>query len=263
MEVSIMKERNKVANVFTSIAPEWNSKGKLIARYIGQKNPFKNEYKNWLRNGMRILDVGCGAGKNILRIDAEYEDCELYGIDISSAMIEIAEQNSVNSKNHTSFINVDFLEFDSEMKYDVIIFNYVLHHMEKPQLAIEKAYSLLKNNGLIMITVPGTEYLRETFPYCQDIVVDSIGRFSREKVENMFTPFRVVQLLYKKSVFLMKFDSYEQYMQYLKSIGTYQKLVNYSLKKWSMEFERLVMNSFMNAKYITGHYDMYVYFKKE
>lgn len=79
----------------------------------------------------------------------------------------------------------------------------------------------------------------------------------------MFDAFEVVQLLYKRSVFLMRFDSYEQYMQYLKSIGTYQKIVNYSLKKWSTEFERLVMNSYLNAEYITGHYDMYVYFKKE
>lgn len=38
-----MKERNKVANVFTSIGPEWNNKGNLIASCIGQKNPFKIE----------------------------------------------------------------------------------------------------------------------------------------------------------------------------------------------------------------------------
>lgn len=257
-----MKKRNKVANVFTNIAPEWNNKGNLIASCIGQKNPFKTEYKNWIQNGMSILDVGCGAGKNLLKIDSEYEDCELYGIDISEKMVEIAKQNSANAKNRIVFANIDFLEFNLEEKYDVIIFNYVLHHMEKPQLAVEKSYSLLKKNGLIMLTVPGTEYLKETFPYCQGVDDDSIGRFPREKVENMFETFEVVQLLYKKSMFLMRFDSYEQYMQYLKSIGTYQKIVNYSQKKWSMEFERLVMNSYLNAKYITGHYDMYVYFKK-
>ena len=71
-EVIIMKERNKVANVFTSIAPEWNNKGNLISSCIGQKNPFKTEYKNWIRNGMRILDVGCGAGKNLFKIDSKY-----------------------------------------------------------------------------------------------------------------------------------------------------------------------------------------------
>lgn len=257
-----MKEQSKVANVFTNIAQEWNNKGNLISTYIGQKNPFKTEYKNWIRNGMRILDVGCGTGKNLLKIDSEYENCELYGIDISEKMIEIAKKNSTKAKNHIVFANVDFLEFNSEKKYDVIIFNYVLHHMENPHYAIKKAYSLLKSNGIIMLTVPGTEYLKETFPYCDDVSEDFIGRFSKEKVENMFENFGVLQLLYKKSIFLMRFDSYKQYLQYLKSIGTYQKIVNYSLKQWSKEFECLVMNYYFNAEYITGHYDMYVYLKK-
>lgn len=212
-----MKERNKVANVFTSIAPEWNNKGNLISSCIGQKNPFKTEYKNWIQNGMHILDVGCGAGKNLLKIDSEYENCELYGIDISETMVTIAKQNSANAKNHIVFANVDFLEFNSEEKYDVIIFNYVLHHMEKPQLAIEKAYNLLRNNGIIMLTVPGTEYLKETFPYCHDVIDDSIGRFPREEVESMFEFFEVVQLLYKKSMFLMRFDSYEHICNILKA----------------------------------------------
>lgn len=109
-----MKERNKVANVFTNIAPKWNNKGDLIASCIGHKNPFKTEYKNWIRNGMRILDVGCGAGKNLLKIDSEYEDCESHGIDISEKMIEIAKQNSSNAKNRIVFTNVDFMEFNPE-----------------------------------------------------------------------------------------------------------------------------------------------------
>lgn len=38
-----MKERNKVANVFTNIAPEWNSKGSIIGKCIGQKSKFVEE----------------------------------------------------------------------------------------------------------------------------------------------------------------------------------------------------------------------------
>ncbi|MEG1344953.1 MAG: hypothetical protein RSD14_05600 [Clostridia bacterium] len=47
-----MKERDKVANVFTSIAPEWNNKGGFISSYIGQKSPYKrlhlNVYKDFI-----------------------------------------------------------------------------------------------------------------------------------------------------------------------------------------------------------------------
>lgn len=258
-----MKERDRVANVFTSIAPDWNSKGNLISNCIGQKNPFKTEYRNWLHNGMRILDVGCGAGKNLLRIDAEYEDCDLYGIDISEKMIQIAKQNSSNTRNRISFYNIDFSDFNPCAKFDVIIFNYVLHHMSDPKSVIRKAYGLLEKNGLIMITVPGIEYLKEIFAYCSNVPSDSIGRFSESQITSMVDNLDVIQLLYKKSIFLMQFDSYSQFVEYLKSIGTYQKIVNYALKSWSSEFERLVMTSFFNAKYITGHYDLYVYYKRE
>lgn len=258
-----MKERDRVANVFTSIAPDWNSKGSLISSCIGQKNPFKTEYKNWIHNGMSILDVGCGSGKNLLRIDSEYKDCHLYGIDISEKMIQIAKQNSINARNNISFSSIDFSDFNPGRKFDVVIFNYVLHHMSNPQSAIKKAYSLLEKNGLIMLTVPGIEYLKEIFAYCSNVPADSIGRFSEKQINDMFSDFDLVQLLYKKSIFLMQFDSYGQFIEYLKSIGTYQKIVNYSMKSWSTEFERLVMTSFFNAKYITGHYDLYVYYKKE
>lgn len=258
-----MKERNKIANVFTSIASEWNSKGSLISSCIGHKNPFKTEYMNWIHDGMRILDVGCGAGKNLLRIDSEYKNCELCGIDISEKMIEVANNNSSKAQNSIHFIQTDFLDFISETQYDVIIFNYVLHHMKDPTSAIKKATDLLAPNGIIMLTLPGTEYLKETFAYCNEVQNDAIGRFSHSQVVDMFSSLDLVQLLYKKSVFLMQFESYNQYIQYLKSIGTYQKIVNYSTKSWSSEFNQLVMTSYLNAKYITGHYDMYIYCKSD
>lgn len=59
----------------------------------------------------------------------------------------------------------------------------------------------------------------------------------------------------------MKFDSYKQYLQYLKSIGTYQKIVNYSTRDWEDEFNQLIMKAYLDADYITGHYDMYIYCK--
>lgn len=258
-----MKKRNKVANVFTNIAPEWNGKGSIIGKCIGQKNPFKTEYRNWIRDGMKILDVGCGAGKNLFRIDSEYENCDLYGVDISEKMIDIAKENNSHNRNFICFIKTDFLDFVPEEKFDVIIFNYVLHHVENPLAVIQKATHYLAPQGILMITVPGIEYLKETFAYCYKVSHDVIGRFSQSKMEDIFTTLDLVQLLYKKSIFLMKFNSYEQYLQYLKSIGTYQKIVNYSTKNWSDEFNQLVLTAYLNADYITGHYDMYIYCKTD
>lgn len=256
-----MKERERVANTFTSIASGWNQKGNIIASCTGQKNPFKTEYPSWIHDGMKILDVGCGAGKNLLRIDSQYNNCELMGIDISDKMIEIASNHSTSGENQVKFVKSDIMDFDADTKYDVITFNYVLHHVSDPQKVIEKASSLLANGGIIMVTVPGTEYLKEIFAYSEEIPSDVIGRFSKKKVENFFSIPGMVQLTYKKSVFLMRFESYDRYVEYLKSIGTYQKIVGYYEKNWSTEFNQLILTAFSRTRYITGHYDLYVYCK--
>ena len=254
-----MKEQERVAHVFTSIASEWDKKGNIVKSSIGQKNPYRTEYQNWIQNGMNILDVGCGAGKNLMRIDSQYNDCELIGIDISEKMIEIALQQSISGQNEVSFEKTDFMDYDTNLKFDVIIFNYVLHHVSNPKMVISKACKFLRKNGIIMVTVPGTDYLKETFPYFEKMPTDSVGRFSIRKIENIFSNTGLIQLLYKKSIFLMQFESYEQYVQYLKSIGTYQKIVGYYDKAWAMEYENIVLTSFLSSKYITGHYDLYVY----
>lgn len=256
-----MKERERVANTFTSIANGWNQKGNIITSCIGQKNPFKVEYPSWIHDGLKILDVGCGAGKNLLRIDSQYRGCKLMGIDISDKMIEIASNCATSGKNQVEFAKSDIIDFCTNAKYDVITLNYVLHHVTNPQMVIKKASSLLATGGIIIVTVPGTEYLKETFAYSEEISSDAIGRFSKKKIEEIFSIRGMVQLTYRKSIFLMQFESYDKYVEYLKSIGTYQKIVGYYEKNWSAEFNQLILAAFSGTTYITGHYDLYVYCK--
>ncbi len=70
----------------------------------------------------------------MLRIDSQYSNCELIGIDISDKMIEIASNHSTSGENQVKFEKSDIMDFDTESKYDVITFNYVLHHVSDPQM---------------------------------------------------------------------------------------------------------------------------------
>lgn len=60
-----------------------------------------------------------------------------------------------------------------------------------------------------------------------------------------------------RNKFLMTFNSYELYIEYLKSIGTYQKINNYTNEEWNDEFNQKVMLKFNNSEYITGEYLTY------
>ena len=67
-----------------------------------------------LRPGMRVLEVGCGTGKDSLHIIARLEDQgELYVLDISSAMIRFAKRRLADSAIPIEFVlsNAAYLPF--------------------------------------------------------------------------------------------------------------------------------------------------------
>ena len=57
--------------------------------------------------------------------------------------------------------------------------------------------------------------------------------------------------------FLMTFNTYDMYLNYLKSIGTYQKVINYSSGDWSLDFNDIIKKRFNDSEFITGEYLAY------
>jgi tRNA (cmo5U34)-methyltransferase len=105
----------------------------------------------------RVLDIGCGAGNNTLKL-LQYAgpfDCDL--IDLSSAMLEKAREriSSVNS-GKINTIQGDFRKIHlPDQGYDVILAAAVLHHLRDDQdweNAFSKLYNLTAPGGSIWIT---------------------------------------------------------------------------------------------------------------
>ena len=63
-----------------------------------------------------------------------------------------------NYKNVTKYNNL-IEHFDSDVKYDTIIIGHVLEHIEDPILALKNIYSLLKNDGVFLVSVPNAKSL--------------------------------------------------------------------------------------------------------
>lgn len=57
--------------------------------------------------------------------------------------------------------------------------------------------------------------------------------------------------------FMMSFNSYEMFLKYLQSIGTYQKIMGYSNQSWSKEFSDEILKKFDSTAFITGEYLTY------
>lgn len=98
--------------------------------------------KRYIKGG-RVLDVGCGMG---MFLDNFGDEWEKYGCDVSSYALEIARGKNINIY-HGEF---EKLELDREF-FDVVYFRASLHHTYSPQRCLEKAYRILKPEGVAAI----------------------------------------------------------------------------------------------------------------
>lgn len=105
----------------------------------------------------RLLDIGCGAGNNTLKL-LQYTtdpDCDL--VDLSGAMLECAFER-VNAATAGNVITRqgDFRTLDlPENTYDVLLAAAVLHHLRDDadwEAAFAKMYRLLRPGGSLWIT---------------------------------------------------------------------------------------------------------------
>ena len=132
--------------------------------YYGELGERRRQYTktrvDWIIEnviGERVLDVGCSQG--ICSIFLGGKGKKVLGIDLNEESIQFAQeklqQNADKINGTVTFEKRDFLEWDfSPNKFDTIIMTQVLEHLENPCSFIEKAMSLLEENGRLIVTVP-------------------------------------------------------------------------------------------------------------
>lgn len=245
-------EEKRVKKVFDGlVAEKWDRKSQYVT-YYGAKNPIIEEIMVSSENGLKIADIGCGTGKVIQKLDARYFGCDLLGVDISSDMISKARQREYSGRNNISYVNDDFMRCNFNGAYDLIIFSYVLHHINNPVEALRKARALLSENGKILFSVPGTAYLKEIFS-----TEISLGRFAIDELDDIVDEAGLYPSKVSRDRFFMKFNSYEMFLEYLKSIGSYQKIIGYSNESWPLELSNQIFMNYNSSNFITGEYLTY------
>lgn len=125
---------------------------KIYADYTSQKSfQFQlNQFITSIQKNAKILDAGCGAGRDVAYLLEENKD--VIGIDLSKGLLEEAKKRCPSGK----FEQMDFLKtsFDKET-FDGIWCMASLSDIpkEKTKDALSEFYRILKNNGLIFIAV--------------------------------------------------------------------------------------------------------------
>ena len=102
--------------------------------------------------GRRLLDIGCGAGKALIRFRELGWEAE--GIDIDHKAVKTAQAKGLNVQ----------LGQVSEQKYlekyfDVVIMDHVIEHVLEPVRLLEECYRVLKNGGYLVAYSPNVSCL--------------------------------------------------------------------------------------------------------
>lgn len=107
-----------------------------------------------IREGKLVVDFGCGPGLYTERLAKT--NATVTGIDFSKNSIEYAGNRARDGKLNINYINRNYLEFDSNSKFDLIIMimcDYCALSPEQRKTLLGKFIYLLKPDGSILLDV--------------------------------------------------------------------------------------------------------------
>ncbi|HEY9260596.1 class I SAM-dependent methyltransferase [Chitinophaga sp.] len=125
---------------------------------IKRLNFITDSLKKNIPDGGRVLDVGCGNG--VISRHLGQFGYEVLGIDISEKTIAVANQRNTYPNVKFAAISAEELTAQGET-YDAVICSEVLEHLDHPHLLLHTIHASLKDEGLLVVTVPNGNGPRE------------------------------------------------------------------------------------------------------
>lgn len=155
--------------------------------------------RDYIKNGDRVLDLGCGNGR-LMELFRD-KDVEYIGIDNSERMIEIAKRKFQTPKFRidSKFIVADGLSLPFPDEYFDKIFSVaILHHIPSKELRLkflQEARRVLKQDGAVVFTVWNLWQRRYFWTHVKYFLL-KIFVFSRLDFKDLFIPWRAIPRYY-------------------------------------------------------------------
>jgi len=107
---------------------------------VRKKNPYTRAILSTLCPGMKLLDIGCGTGHIIKELASSLRGVLFFGLDISSAMIQIAKSNNLSSPDVLFTIGDGTTLPFFELSFDIVINRLA-------EYSSHEAYRVLQEGG--------------------------------------------------------------------------------------------------------------------
>jgi len=128
-----------------------------------------------LEKGMKILDVGCGAGKQCFSYLAHLSGkAEIIGGDVSKELLAKAKEENKKLGERVTFKTFSFNEefpFSDEL-FDLVSCSFAIYYAEDIPFTIKEMHRVLKTGGHLFTTGPMPENKRMFY----DIIEEATGK---------------------------------------------------------------------------------------
>ena len=157
MKISNQPSGQDIQAMFDRLAPSYDRFNQMVS--LGQDRIWREEVLKNVKEGSRILDVGCGTGDLTLGAARRMRAGEVVGLDFSSQMIAIAQKRADRLANeHPYYAPVRFVCDSAEnlplekKPFDLVVSGFVLRNIyEKIDRVMEGIHRSLKDGGRVAL----------------------------------------------------------------------------------------------------------------
>jgi len=153
--VSRKHEGHRLAQLNEIVYQVGNYDAMALAMTLGLDDYFRREYTKFLNNTrekfLRILDVGCGTGRNVPYILSKYKDVNIVLVDISFSSLKIALEKYRGSTN------IDYVCCSAELmclregSIDNVLSSYMLRHVDIAKFVRELKFITHRFSRIVIV----------------------------------------------------------------------------------------------------------------
>jgi ubiquinone/menaquinone biosynthesis C-methylase UbiE len=148
------------------------------------------EMQAWLRPDARVLDAGCGGGRELMRMARLVPRGEVVGVDLAAGMVGAAFRAArAAGLDHTAFVQADVGDLPTAFTgaFDLVYNSLAHHHYPEPAAAAAAILRALRPGGISCVVDPGPEwYTRMSAPIAKWADPGWIGFHTPEQFMALF-----------------------------------------------------------------------------
>jgi len=116
-----------------------------------------------LRQGIELLDVGCGSGRALMRMAEQFPASQFHGYDFSSEAVHRGREAAASAGlSNLHFDIADAAEIADRQRFDVVTAFDAIHDQAKPDRVLRNIHQALRPGGVfLMQDIAGTSHVHE------------------------------------------------------------------------------------------------------